>query len=57
MNQRTAFVDFVKGLINLDPIKRWSPQQAAKHPFLTGDKFTGPYQVSCLLAHELKLTS
>ena len=57
MNQRTAFVDFVKGLINLDPIKRWSPQQAAKHPFLTGDKFTGPYQVSCLLAHESKLTS
>ena len=48
MAQRTAFVDFVKGLVNLDPIKRWSPQQAAKHPFVTGEKYTGPYQVSRL---------
>lgn len=44
MANRRAFVDFVKGLLNLDPIQRWSPQQAAKHPFITGEKFTGPYQ-------------
>lgn len=23
---------------------RWSPQQALRHPFLTGDRFTGPFQ-------------
>lgn len=45
MAQRRAFVDFVKGLLNLDPIQRWSPQQAAKHPFITGEKFAAPYQV------------
>ena len=47
MAHRRAFVDFVEGLLNLDPIQRWSPQQAAKHPFITGEKFTGPFQV-CL---------
>lgn len=45
MAHRRAFVDFVEGLLNLDPIKRWSPQQAAKHPFITGEKFTGSFQV------------
>ncbi|WWD19562.1 hypothetical protein CI109_104023 [Kwoniella shandongensis] len=43
MALRRAFVDFAEGLLNMDPIKRWSPQQAAKHPFITGEKFTGPY--------------
>ena len=43
---RRAFVDFVEGLLNLDPIQRWTPQQASKHPFITGEKFTGPFQVS-----------
>lgn len=50
MAHRRAFVDFVEGLLNLDPIQRWSPQQAAKHPFITGEKFTGPFQV-CLTCH------
>ncbi|WRT70311.1 uncharacterized protein IL334_007309 [Kwoniella shivajii] len=44
MAMRRAFVDFAEGLLNMDPIKRWSPQQAAKHPFITGEKFTGPFQ-------------
>lgn len=46
MNNRTAFINFVEGLLNLDPIQRWSPQQASKHPFITGEKYTGPYEVS-----------
>lgn len=45
MAQRRAFINFVEGLLNLDPIKRWSPQQAAKHPFITGEKYTGPFEV------------
>lgn len=44
MQQRKAFINFVEGLLNLDPIKRWSPQQAAKHPFITGEKYTGPFE-------------
>lgn len=28
----------------MDPEARWSPQQALQHPFLTGQRFTGPFQ-------------
>lgn len=45
MATRRSFVDFAEGLLNMDPIKRWSPQQALKHPFITGEKWTGPWQV------------
>ncbi|KAI8639474.1 kinase-like domain-containing protein [Parasitella parasitica] len=41
---RLAFIDFLQGLLNLNPIERWSPQQAKKHPFITGEKFTFPFQ-------------
>ncbi|KAI8981571.1 kinase-like domain-containing protein [Pilobolus umbonatus] len=41
---RLAFIDFLQGLLNLNPIERWSPQQAKQHPFITGEKFTGPFQ-------------
>ncbi|KDQ21704.1 hypothetical protein BOTBODRAFT_26131 [Botryobasidium botryosum FD-172 SS1] len=43
MSSRAAFIDFVQGLLNLNPIERWSPQQAKLHPFITGEKFTKPY--------------
>lgn len=46
MNNRAAFIDFVQGLLNMDPIQRWSPQQARLHPFITGEKWTKPWQVS-----------
>ena len=32
--------------MNLNPIERWSPQQARLHPFITGEKFTKPFVVS-----------
>lgn len=44
MGQRRAFINFVQGLLHLDPMKRWTPLQAAKHPFITGEKYTGPYE-------------
>ncbi len=28
MNNRAAFIDFCQGLLNLDPMARWSPQRA-----------------------------
>lgn len=43
MNNRLAFIDFVRGLLNINPLERWSPQQAKLHPFITQAKFTGPF--------------
>ena len=48
MAMRSSFTDFCLGLLNMDPIKRWSPSQARRHPFITGEKFTGPFNVSQL---------
>eukprot|EP00232_Nephroselmis_pyriformis_P009544 CAMPEP_0182880550 /NCGR_PEP_ID=MMETSP0034_2-20130328/16631_1 /TAXON_ID=156128 /ORGANISM="Nephroselmis pyriformis, Strain CCMP717" /LENGTH=484 /DNA_ID=CAMNT_0025013543 /DNA_START=95 /DNA_END=1545 /DNA_ORIENTATION=+ len=41
---REALLDFLHGVMEMDPLVRWSPDQAAGHPFLTGEPFTGPYQ-------------
>ncbi|KAL4557281.1 hypothetical protein LXL04_035454 [Taraxacum kok-saghyz] len=40
---RLALIDFLRGLVEFDPAKRWSPLQASKHPFVTGEPFTSPY--------------
>lgn len=41
---RLALIDFLRGLVEFDPAKRWSPLQASKHPFVTGEAFTCPYK-------------
>ncbi|OUM68619.1 hypothetical protein PIROE2DRAFT_19823 [Piromyces sp. E2] len=43
MQNRTVFIDFLHGLLNLNPLERWSPQEARLHPFITGEKYLGPY--------------
>lgn len=43
MANREAFIDFVNGLLNINPLERWSPQQARTHPFITQQKYTGPF--------------
>lgn len=43
MNNRIAFIDFVRGLLTINPLERWSPQQARLHPFITQQKFTQPF--------------
>ena len=45
LNNRAAFIDFCQGLLNLNPVTRWTPQQARLHPFITGEKFTKPFIV------------
>jgi serine/threonine protein kinase len=40
---REAFADFISGLLNLNPLERWSPQQARLHPFISGEKWDGPF--------------
>ncbi|KAL3624324.1 hypothetical protein CASFOL_033140 [Castilleja foliolosa] len=41
---RLALIDFLRGLVEFDPAKRWSPLQASKHPFVTGEPFVCPYR-------------
>lgn len=48
MQNRLAFVDFVRGLLNLNPFERWTPHQAAGHPFITEQPFKGPYVPTAL---------
>ncbi|KAK5104983.1 dual specificity protein kinase yak1 [Lithohypha guttulata] len=43
MNNRVAFIDFVRGLLTTNPLERWTPQQAKLHPFITQQKFTQPF--------------
>lgn len=51
MANREAFIDFVHGLLNINPLERWTPQQARTHPFITQQKFTGPFQPQMALKH------
>ncbi|KAF1953663.1 kinase-like protein [Byssothecium circinans] len=43
MQNRYAFIDFASGLLNLNPLERWTPNQAKQHPFITQQKYTGPF--------------
>lgn len=43
MQSRASFVDFVQGLLNMNPFERWTPHQAAMHPFITESRFAGPF--------------
>ncbi|GAA5885888.1 hypothetical protein JCM5296_000177 [Sporobolomyces johnsonii] len=43
MRNRIAFIDFVQGLLHLDPEQRWTPQQARMHPFVLGEPLLAPF--------------
>ncbi|KAF7428224.1 dual specificity protein kinase yak1 [Pleurotus ostreatus] len=45
LNNRASFIDFCQGLLNLNPVTRWTPQQARQHPFITGEKWAKPFVV------------
>ncbi|KZT10957.1 kinase-like protein [Laetiporus sulphureus 93-53] len=53
MNNRAAFIDFCQGLLNMNPIERWSPQQARMHPFITGEKWTKPWTPTGQSSHQV----
>lgn len=42
-NDRASLVNLLRGLLNLNPLERWTPQQAILHPFITEQKFTGEW--------------
>ncbi|CAL9105090.1 unnamed protein product [Musa acuminata var. zebrina] len=39
-----ALIDFLRGLLEFDPAKRWSPLQASHHPFVTREPFLFLYK-------------
>ncbi|KAJ3275012.1 dual specificity protein kinase yak1 [Terramyces sp. JEL0728] len=43
MQNRRSFIDFISGLLRLNPLERWTPQQALQHPFITQKAFVEPY--------------
>ncbi|KAJ3065285.1 dual specificity protein kinase yak1 [Podochytrium sp. JEL0797] len=46
MNNRRCLLDFLGGLLKLNPLERWSPQQAKMHPFVTGEPYLAPFATS-----------
>ena len=40
---RVCLTHFLQGLLNLNPLERWTPPQAAMHPFITQQEFTGEW--------------
>lgn len=52
---RRALVDFLQGLLQLNPLNRWTPIQARYHPFITGEPFTEPYVPEVHMKAAMKL--
>ncbi|KAI8061847.1 kinase-like domain-containing protein [Gilbertella persicaria] len=44
MEARLCILDFLYGVLELNPLKRWTPFQALQHPFITQKPFTGPFK-------------
>ncbi|CAI4034288.1 hypothetical protein SMKI_10G0740 [Saccharomyces mikatae IFO 1815] len=43
MQNRECLIHFLGGVLNLNPLERWTPQQAMLHPFITKQEFTGEW--------------
>lgn len=41
--ERSCLIHFLKGVLNINPLERWTPQQASMHPFVTQQPFTGEW--------------
>jgi hypothetical protein len=42
--QRVALLDWLQGCLAIDPAARWTPAQAAAHPFITGAPLVLPWR-------------
>jgi hypothetical protein len=40
---KECFVDFIKGIFNIDPRKRWTADMSRQHPFISRKKYEGPF--------------
>lgn len=43
MQNRECLIHFLSGILNLNPLERWTPQQASLHPFVTNQPFTSEW--------------
>ena len=43
MHERSCLVHFLKGIMNLNPLERWTPHEAVHHPFVTNEPWTGTW--------------
>ncbi|ODV84001.1 hypothetical protein CANARDRAFT_236831 [[Candida] arabinofermentans NRRL YB-2248] len=41
LQQRKSIIHFLKGVLNLNPLERWTPHEASLHPFVTDQPFNG----------------
>eukprot|EP00892_Ulva_mutabilis_P005218 jgi/Ulvmu1/3068/UM015_0108.1 len=42
--RRYCFLSFLKGILQTDPTRRWTPWQALQHPFITDKPFTDSFE-------------
>ncbi|KAK4514116.1 uncharacterized protein ATC70_006124 [Mucor velutinosus] len=54
---RLCILDFLYGVLELNPLKRWTPQQALQHPFITQKPYTGPFKPDDQIKSMLPSTS
>ncbi|OWB84048.1 hypothetical protein B5S33_g2685 [[Candida] boidinii] len=40
LSERRCLVHFLRGVLNLNPLERWTPHEAMAHPFITGAVFS-----------------
>jgi serine/threonine protein kinase len=58
-NRRKSFLHFLRGVLQFEPVLRWSPEQAQTHPFIRGVTFdpdftpNEPEQPDCLAVPSL----
>ena len=38
LDGKKCFIEFLKGLLKIDPVERWNSSQAILHPFLQGGR-------------------
>ena len=53
-NELESFIDFLKGLLKLEPEKRWNAKMALRHPFITREKYQNkfiPYKQDVSIMH------
>ncbi|KAI9019501.1 kinase-like domain-containing protein [Phycomyces nitens] len=43
---RESLIDFLGGLLAINPLQRWTPHEARHHPFVTGEPYFYPFRPS-----------
>jgi dual specificity protein kinase YAK1 len=43
MQERSCLIHFLKGVLNISPLERWTPYEAIHHPFITGERWLGSW--------------